>query len=122
MNISVAVPYDFDGDGDVDLFVGGRSVPYAYGVTPQSYLYQNDGQGHFRDVTAALAPGLSRVGMVTGAVWRDVDGDGRKELVVVGEWMAPRIFGYRGGQLVELEHTGLEELKGWWQTLVPLQM
>ena len=55
MNISVAVPCDYDGDGDMDLFVGGRSVPYAYGVTPQSYLYQNDGQGHFRDVAPSGA-------------------------------------------------------------------
>ena len=62
-------------------------------------------------------PELARVGMVTGALWSDVDGDGKKELVVVGEWMAPRVFGYRGGRLVELEHTGLEGLKGWWQTI-----
>ena len=54
MNISVAVAYDFDGDGDMDLFVGSRSVPYHYGVTPQSYLYHNDGTGHFTDVTAAM--------------------------------------------------------------------
>ena len=54
MNISVAVCDDYDGDGDEDLFVGGRSVPYSYGVTPQSYIYNNDGLGHFTDVTAEL--------------------------------------------------------------------
>ena len=54
MNISVAVANDFDGDGDADLFVGSRSVPYHYGVTPQSYLYSNDGKGHFTDVAPAM--------------------------------------------------------------------
>jgi hypothetical protein len=38
MNISVAVAYDYDEDGDLDLFVGSRSVPYNYGMTPQSYI------------------------------------------------------------------------------------
>ena len=28
----------------------------------------NDGKGHFADKTTALAPGLRRIGMVTGAV------------------------------------------------------
>ena len=72
MNISVAIANDFDGDGDVDLFVGSRSVPYCYGVTPQSYLYQNDGKGHFTDVSTSMNPGIAKAGMVTGAVWADV--------------------------------------------------
>ena len=50
-NISVAVANDFDSDGDFDLFVGGRSVSYNYGFMPASYIYENDGNGHFADVT-----------------------------------------------------------------------
>jgi hypothetical protein len=55
-NISVAVSHDYDGDGDEDLFVGSRSVPYNYGQTPQSYLFQNDGQGHFKMSLRPLLP------------------------------------------------------------------
>ena len=76
---------DYDGDGAVDLFVGGRVVPWRYGTDPQSLLLHNDGRGHFTNVTAKLAPALEHVGMVTDATWRDVDGDGRLDLVVVGE-------------------------------------
>lgn len=114
MNIAVAAAYDYDGDGDEDLFVGSRSVPFVYGQTPQSYLYQNEGQGHFKDVAP---PALANVGMVTGAAWADVNGDGKKELIVAGEWMAPKIFAYQNGKLIEQTNTGLNSLNGWWQSL-----
>jgi hypothetical protein len=118
MNISVAISYDYDGDGDADLFVGGRSVPLNYGVTPVSYIYQNDGKGHFTDVTKKLNPQIQHIGMVTGAVWTDVTGDGKKELVITGEWMTTRIFSFTGGKMEEVKETGLENLYGLWQTVV----
>ncbi|HET6768876.1 MAG TPA: VCBS repeat-containing protein, partial [Chitinophagaceae bacterium] len=74
-NISVAAADDYDGDGDLDLFVGGRSLSYNYGADPESYIYQNDGKGHFRDVAKELDPRISTIGMVTGAIWTDVTGD-----------------------------------------------
>lgn len=120
MNISVAVNYDYDGDGDEDLFVGGRSVPYSYGSTPQSYLFQNNGQGHFTDVMSTLNADIVNAGMITGAVWADVYGDSQKELVITGEWMATRIFRYNKGtnKFEELKQTNLQNILGWWQTVV----
>ena len=110
---------DFDGDGAVDLFVGGRVVPGRYGLDPQSVLLKNDGRGHFTDVTDRVAPGLSHVGMVTDALWKDVDGDGRQDLVVVGEWMPITIFHNNGrGQLVKVAARGLEKSNGWWNRIV----
>ncbi len=117
MNISVATENDFDNDGDLDLFVGGRSVPYSYGVTPSSYLFLNDGKGHFTDVAASMNPDISRIGMVTGAVWADIDGDNEKELIITGEWMATRIFKYTNKKFEEQTNTNLAGLHGWWQTI-----
>lgn len=119
MNISVAVADDYDEDGDMDLFVGSRSVPYSYGAMPQSYLYRNDGNGHFTDDTQKLNPGISGSGMITGALWADIHGDGRKELVITGQWMATRIFSYdkSNDKFEELPNTKLENLYGWWQTI-----
>ncbi len=117
MNISVAAAHDFDDDGDIDLFVGSRSVPYTYGVTPASYLYENNGKGHFRDVAPLMSTAIAKAGMVTGAVWADVSGDNKKELIVTGEWMAPRIFSFKNKKFEEQKNSALAGLDGWWQTV-----
>lgn len=110
---------DFDGDGDIDLFVGGRVVPGRYGIDPPSVLLLNDGHGRFTDATARLAPELARIGMVTDAVWKDVNGDGRLDLVVVGEWMPITIFLNKGkGRLERMKTRGLEMSDGWWNRIV----
>jgi hypothetical protein len=116
---SRAAAADFDGDGDLDLFVGGRVVPWRYGLDPPSALLENDGRGRFRDVTERAAPGLARVGMVTDALWTDVDGDGRVDLIVAGEWMPLVIFRNAGsGRLTRVEVPGLERSHGWWNRIV----
>lgn len=115
---SRAVAADYDGDGAVDLFVGGRSIPGRYGINPQSILLKNDGKGRFTDVTDRLAPGLSHIGMVTDALWNDVDGDGRVDLIVVGEWMPITIFHNAGnGRLVKINARELEKTNGWWNRI-----
>lgn len=110
---------DFDRDGDLDLFVGGRVIPWRYGIDPPSVLLRNDGRGRFTDVTEAVAPGLGRVGMVTDALWQDVDRDGRMDLIVVGDWMPITIFrNSGGGKLERLETPGLDKSHGWWNRIV----
>ncbi|MDO3643618.1 VCBS repeat-containing protein [Mucilaginibacter sp. L3T2-6] len=74
---------DFDGDGDLDLFVGGRVIPGQYPVAPQSYLLVNDGKGKFKAADFSFA----KIGMVTDAQWIDLNSDGRKDLVLCGEFM-----------------------------------
>ena len=111
-------PADVDGDGDLDLFVGSRSVPRLYGLIPQSYLLINDGQGTFADETPARAPDLSKVGMVTDAVWVDLNNDSVQELIVVGEWMPVSVFQTSSGKLVNVtEKYGLRNTHGWWNTV-----
>jgi hypothetical protein len=115
-NIGIAVANDFDGDGDLDLFVGGKNVPREYGLTPTSYLFVNDGKGGFTDMAATKNKDIASIGMVTGAVWADINGDEKKELIIAGKWMAPRIFSYNGDHFTEI-NSALKNLSGWWQTI-----
>ncbi|MGH7693772.1 MAG: FG-GAP repeat domain-containing protein, partial [Gemmatimonadaceae bacterium] len=117
-NGACVVPGDFDGDGDIDLFVGGRVVAREYGATPRSYLLQNDGRGHFADVTSKFAPALADAGMVADAAWLDYDGDKALDLVVVGEWMPVRVFHQQRGRFAETTgYVGLAESEGWWNSV-----
>ena len=114
-NKSVVRVADFDHDGDLDIFVGGRANSSIYGKPPHSYLLQNDGKGNFTVVTAALAPGLDGLGMITDAAWVDVDKDGWPDLVVTGEWMPPILFKNHRGHLVRETLTSDDvDLSGWW--------
>ena len=116
MNTGVAVAYDFNNDGFQDLFVGGRNFPREYGVSPKSFLYVNDGKGHFRDIAESKNPDISKIGMVTGAVWADVSGDKAKELIITGEWMAPKIFSFSKDHFIEIK-SNLSSMLGLWQTI-----
>lgn len=81
-------PCDYDGDGDMDLFIGGRVIPGYYPLMPSSFLLTNDGKGQF---TIAPIP-FAQIGMVTDAQWSDLDKDGRKDLVLCGEFMPVSVF------------------------------
>ena len=100
------------------VFVGARVTPARYGITPPSALLKNDGHGHFIDVTARIAPELARVGMVTDALWVDIDHDGRLDLIVVGEWMPITVFRNTGTRFERMAVRGLEHTAGWWNRII----
>jgi hypothetical protein len=85
-------------------------------MSPSSFIFLNDGKGHFTDIAATKNPDIAKIGMVTSAIWSDVTGDGNKELIIVGEWMAPRIFSFNGDHFTEIK-SNLNVLQGWWQTV-----
>jgi hypothetical protein len=115
---SVVVPYDIDSDSDLDLFIGGRTVPGQYPLPGDSYLLKNEG-GIFIDITESLAPELRKLGMVTDAEWTDYDNDNDIDLVITGEWMPITIFQNQNGVFEKTEnlHNGLEHTTGWWWSI-----
>ncbi|HVU18865.1 MAG TPA: VCBS repeat-containing protein [Candidatus Didemnitutus sp.] len=109
---------DFDGDHRPDVFIGGRVVPGHYPATPKSFLYHNV-NGRLVDVTDTMAPGLRNVGMVTAAVWADVDHDGKPDLLVATEW-GPICYFHNNGHGFEdyTQRSGLAGVTGWWCSLI----
>ncbi|MFH6985113.1 VCBS repeat-containing protein [Marinoscillum luteum] len=114
---SVVIASDIDHDGDQDLFVGGRVVAGKYGQTPESRILFNIGPGRFRNETAGVAPELEHIGMVTDAVWADLDEDGYEDLIIVGEWMPITVFMNRNGKLEKADIPDLDRTNGWWNTI-----
>ncbi|HKO81869.1 MAG TPA: VCBS repeat-containing protein [Chitinophagaceae bacterium] len=109
---------DIDGDGDMDLFVGGRVVPGKYPVLPESFLLLNDGKGDFADATNSIYPGLKSIGMVTDALWIDINKDGKNDLIIVGEWMPVKVFINQGKVLTDESSNYIKfTSNGWWNKI-----
>ncbi|MBI4663764.1 MAG: VCBS repeat-containing protein [Verrucomicrobia bacterium] len=105
---------DLDGSGQPVLFVGGGVSPGRYPLGAPSKIYRHE-NGRWRlDVRNSLL--LENLGIVNGAVWSDLTGDGFPELVLACEWGPIRIFQKRDGALFEVTaEMGLSEFKGWWK-------
>lgn len=112
-------PCDFNNDGFIDFFVGARTTPFQYGKIPTSFLLQNDGTGHFKDVTETLAKGLSDVGLVTGANWANINNDKQPDLIVTLEWGGIAAFVNDKGKFSKRELTAK---KGWWNFVLPVDV
>lgn len=121
---------DLDGDGDLDLFVGGRVIPGKYPAPASSRLFRN-AAGRFV-LEATNAPALSQVGLVSGATFSDLDGDGDPDLLLACEWGPLRLFRNEAGRLVAWNpvliwptsvdartapSATLAELTGWWTSV-----
>jgi hypothetical protein len=105
-----------DGDGDLDLFVGGRVTPGAYPLAPDSHLYLNHGDRFVRDTANDAA--FRRVGLVSSALFTDLDGDGAPDLVLAIEWGPVRVFMNQRGRFVErTREWGLSRFVGGWNGL-----
>ena len=115
-NIAVISPYDFDNDGDIDVFVGARSMVATYGIDPTHQFLENNGDGTFIDTTEKVAYDVKSAGMMTDAIWEDINNDGKKDLITVSEWNTPKIFINNGRRLIKQKST-LDDLFGMWNVV-----
>ena len=105
---------DVYGDGRLDLFVGGRVIPGRYPEAADSRIYRNVGGRLQLDEENSRV--LEKAGLVNGAVWSDLDGDGFPELILACEWGPIRVFKNQAGHLHEItKELGLDRYTGWWR-------
>ena len=105
---------DVYGDGKLDLFVGGRVIPGRYPEAADSKIYRNVG-GQL-EVDEENSRALEKVGLVNGAVWSDLDGDGYPDLILACQWGPIRVFKNDHGHLHEItKELGLDRYTGWWR-------
>jgi hypothetical protein len=119
ISAGAAAAADFERSGRLGIFLGARSVPGAYPQVPRSVLLAWRGD-RYADVTAELAPGLEHIGLVTAALWSDVDGDGWPDLLVACEWGRVSCFRNAEGKRLEevTEKFGFASGgTGWWRSL-----
>jgi len=119
VSVGAAVAADFEHSGRPAIFIGGRSVPGAYPQVPRSALLAWRGD-RYVDVTAEVAPGLERIGLVTAVLWSDVDDDGWPDLLVACEWGPVAVFRNLEGNRLEEATAKLGFASGgtgWWRAL-----
>lgn len=115
-NSSTVEASDIDKDGDMDLFVGERLISDSYGVPGSGVILLNNGKGSFKDLTSINAPELEDIGMITDAIFVDIDNDNDEDLIVIGEFMGINILLNENG-IFRLSRSELSNYKGWWQSI-----
>ena len=102
---------DVDNDGDLDLFVAGRVIPGQYGLSPKHYLLENNGKGKF---LVNKKNSFENLGMVTDAVWVDIDNDGWEDLCLSGDWSEIKFYKNFLGVFKDESKKYELNKKGWW--------
>lgn len=119
---SKVYPIDFNKDGKQDLLVLGRQVSGKYPTPTNTFLLLNKSTSSevvFEDVTAQYAKDFINMGMATSAVITDVDNDGWKDIIIVGEWMPIKVFKNTENGFTNIsEELGLTaDTTGWWWSI-----
>ena len=119
INVSggIVTAADINRDGSVELFIGGRVIPGRYPESPRSYILQNTGR-KFIDATEKIAPEIKKAGMVTSAIFSDVDNDNWPDLLVTYEWGPVRFFHNEAGILYDRTNdVGMVGRNGWFNSI-----
>ncbi len=119
INTSCAVANDIDNDRYPDIFIGGGVLPGKYPESTPSYLLNND---HGK-LSINKNISFSHQGIVTDAVWADINNSQTKELIVAGEWMPITIYDIQKNKVDEIsikwQNTKGKTIKmsGWWKSV-----
>ena len=106
---------DFNKDGYSDLFIGSRSIPGGYGLSPISVIVKSSPETDSYFEVVAQSP----LGMITDSKYTDINNDNILDIVVVGDWMPITILIGEGDNKFSNQTTmyGLANTSGFWNTI-----
>ncbi|MGY5848707.1 VCBS repeat-containing protein [Salegentibacter sp. HM20] len=118
-NSSFAIAEDFTGNTYPDIFVGTGANSNDFGKTSASYFLKNN-KGDFQFEEQEV---FENLGMLSAGVASDFNGDGEKDLILVGQWMSPKFLKNKGGKFTDVTSQIIPEgLKGLWQSIIPFDI
>ncbi len=116
---SSIIARDFNQDGAVDLLITSRVTAMDYGAPTDSYVLYNTGDGHFKNVTASVAPDLIGTGLITNATAMDINKDGKMEILLTYQWGGIDVL-YPSAQ--KWKKASITNLPGWWNFTLPVDI
>ncbi|HSB91533.1 MAG TPA: VCBS repeat-containing protein [Flavitalea sp.] len=119
---SCARAADIDNNGTLDIFVGSMVKPGFFPVPPESFVLKNlsvKGKIHFVKDSLQLPSAMNNLGMISDAVWIDINKDGWQDLLVAGQFMPIMFLENHKGILDNATASfGLAETDGWWRRIL----
>jgi len=117
INASVVKVFDLDNDGDQDIIIGANVLPQQFGRSAKNYIFENDGQGNFKDISEIKSAEFSNIGLIEDIEITDINGDGLADIIAVGHWMPVSIF-INDGSVFKLQtNNKLSFSNGWWNSI-----
>ncbi len=117
VNASTVQVFDFNKDGHQDIFIGSMGKATQFGSKGSQFLFKNDGNGNFTEVTSIVAPTLNNLESVTQVTITDVNMDSWPDLVTVGHWEGIHIFYNNKGSFESQNNPSLNSATGLWNTI-----
>lgn len=116
--VNAAIAADLDNDGDEDLYLGGGILPGNYPESFYNQFFENVG-GKFEDRSKEWAEEVYDLGAVRSAIYRDIDGDGKGELVVAAHWKSIQVLQFNGTKFEDkTSQFGFNQWVGLWNSII----
>ncbi|MBD3748100.1 MAG: VCBS repeat-containing protein [Sphingobacteriales bacterium] len=108
---------DINGDNKPDIFLAGAVSFRNYTQTLPSYIFLNKGKNEFVLASKDQFQELQTIPFIKSIDVKDVNDDGKQDLLIASEWQPLKIFLNSSNGLKEWSSTSLAQLKGWWQSI-----
>ena len=116
INASSIKAVDIDNDGDLDINITSDMIPQQFAASPSQYIFRNDGNANFTDISDTFGKPLKNIGNVKDIIWEDINNNGFLDAILVGHWLAPTLF-FNNGKTLTKSTTTFGNNKGWYNSL-----